>query len=379
MDSKSAKVMAIFAKVFTRSGDSATDPEEAAHFHDLAGRARLIAEAAHASTLDDSRSQPFGETDVQQVQGLFHSALNAKTPEALVEFAQFCAKFRRFSIFNVRLIQTQRPGAHACATESEWQAAGRWVLADARPIIILRPFGPVALVYDLEDSGPVHDREAIGDPFAATSALSDSYVQAAIEKLTAGCKSEKMFRIFIKADRLGFGMAGSAAKQGSLPLLLPDDAAAAAHTRVKTSKLDRAALPGKRAKVVRFIPCWRIKANDRMTAPEQFVTLVHELGHIFCGHLGSCEGLSGRGGWADRRELNYHEKEMEAEAVAWLVAQRVGIMSRSPAYLKRHIENGDVRKVDTDVVVRAASRIEALAQLRYPTSNLRSTPSLQEP
>ena len=56
---------------------------------------------------------------------------------------------------------------------------------------------------------------------------------------------------------------------------------------------------------------------------------------------------------------------MEAEAVAWLVAQRAGIMSQSSTYLKRHVQSGNVTAVDTEVVVRAASRIEGLADVRY--------------
>jgi len=92
MDSKSAKVMAIFSKVFARIGDSETDPEAATHFYDLAQRAQLVAKAAAPSPFDYSQSHPARETDLDQVQGLFHSALNARTPEALLEFAYFCSK-----------------------------------------------------------------------------------------------------------------------------------------------------------------------------------------------------------------------------------------------------------------------------------------------
>jgi hypothetical protein len=69
------------------------------------------------------------------------------------------------------LIQTQRQGARAFATAAEWLRTRRWVLPDAQSIIILLPFGPTAHFYDVEDTGAVHDRAAVGNPFAATTSV----------------------------------------------------------------------------------------------------------------------------------------------------------------------------------------------------------------
>lgn len=306
-----------------------------------------------------------GAVATDHLSQLFHSALEAETPQSLIDFVEFCSRFRRHSIFNARLIQTQRSGARACATAREWRAIGRYVLPDARPIIILWPFGPVAHVYDVEDTGPPHDRATIGDPFAATSALAPATIAAALDRLAAACASGKMFHIAITGDRLGFSFAGSAATQGLLPMSLPDDAAAAAHGKIATTLAQPRRVGAKAAKALRWIPSWRIKVNDRMTPAEQLVTVAHELGHIFCGHLGGCEGRNATSGWGNRSGLDHHACEIEAEAVAWLVARRVGVMTGSPAYLRRHVEQGGLARVNTDVVVRAAARIETLAGLRY--------------
>ena len=58
-----------------------------------------------------------------------------------------------------------------------------------------------------------------------------------------------------------------------------------------------------------------------------------ELAHIFCGHLGPCASRNVRdedeSGWPDRRDLNIHEMEVEAEATAFQVASRAGLVTRS--------------------------------------------------
>lgn len=63
--------------------------------------------------------------------------------------------------------------------------------------------------------------------------------------------------------------------------------------------------------------------------------------------------------------MSKHEKEVEAEAVAYLVASRAGLVTRSAAYLKPHAQRVDMKKIDVDLIVRAAARIERLAKIHY--------------
>jgi hypothetical protein len=77
----------------------------------------------------------------------------------------------------------QRPGATSIASEFEWRSVGREVLPDAVPIIILWPFSPIRYVYELADTGPLIDREKIGDPFAATGAFEPKMLRTLIAEL----------------------------------------------------------------------------------------------------------------------------------------------------------------------------------------------------
>jgi hypothetical protein len=118
----------------------------------------------------------------------------------------------------------------------------------------------------------------------------------------------------------------------------------------------------------RRIPAFRITVNDRLEPSERFVTIVHELAHIFCGHLGECKSPSGNeeeSGWPDRHSLGKCEKELEAEAVAYLVASRAELVTGSTTYLKPYAQRADMECVDVDLIVRAAARIERLAKIHY--------------
>ena len=91
--------------------------------------------------------------------------------------------------------------------------------------------------------------------------------------------------------------------------------------------------------------------------------------HIFCGHLGACQSYRTKdddeGGWPDRSPLDKNVKEIEAEAVAYLVAARAGLAAASASYLSDLTKKVDPAAVNLDLIIRAAARIERLAKIKY--------------
>jgi hypothetical protein len=89
----------------------------------------------------------------------------------------FVARMRNFAPFNAMLLQLQKPGLMYAASAVDWRERfNRFPKNRARPLLILWPFGPVALVYDVADT----EGEPLPDglnPFAADGDLDAKRVE----------------------------------------------------------------------------------------------------------------------------------------------------------------------------------------------------------
>jgi hypothetical protein len=303
-----------------------------------------------------------GATPEATVLNLLRDAERHDPLTELPKCLDFGQRFRRLSVWNAHMAYIQRPGATAIGSAYEWRCIGRDIAPDGQPIIILWPFGPIAFVYEVGDTIPSIERANIGDPFSVSGRLPERVFPA----LASSLQKQRMFRIEVEYVRLGQAGAGSAAALdlrteaseavGSSPGQKDDGTIAAlAHQSGKTCKVKNG-------------PSFRIKLNDRLSAAEAFATLAHELGHIFCGHLGGCENgdtKSVQVGWPDRTSVGLADREFEAEAVAHLVCARAGIVTRSADYLRPYVRDRTPDAISLDTIVRAAARIERLAGIRH--------------
>ena len=116
------------------------------------------------------------------------------------------------------------------------------------------------------------------------SPLKAAFPPKALSQLLFGLTKQKAFKIRVQWRRQGFSYAGSAAGQGTLNLNDAADGPMNGSTMGEFAAQNAATDGGSAHRV----PCYRITVNDRLGNGERFVTLSHELGHIFCGHLGGC-------------------------------------------------------------------------------------------
>lgn len=81
------------------------------------------------------------------------------------------------------------------------------------------------------------------------------------------------------------------------------------------------------------------------------------MGHLYCGHLGRSE----TGPWPDRRGLPHEIKEFEAESVAWLACERLGIENPSARYMTSYLEGSEtIPQIDMWAVFKAVGHVDRL-------------------
>lgn len=262
---------------------------------------------------------------------MFLEALTTKGSQAFDDFLDFVGRFSNMSIYNAMLVMVQRPGAGAVATRNKWEEFGRTIKPDAIPIVILRPFGPVAFVFEQGDTQGRPMPGAEDSSLFATGMLSQKvYDQTLIaaKKYEIDVEDSGQFGVLLAGTATGFNILS--------------DTGHAINIFPETGK----------AKVVR---AFRIRLNAKHDLSTRFATLAHELGHIYCGHVGA----DSKGRWPARTGLSYEQRESEAEAVCWLVCQRNGVKSRSREYLHSRMKNLDLTGISMYSIFEAANRVES--------------------
>jgi len=99
--------------------------------------------------------------------------------------------------------------------------------------------------------------------------------------------------------------------------------------------------------------------NKGLNREAQYVTIVHELAHLYCGHLGTPNPQW----WPDRRGLNHIVREFEAESIAYLVSTRAGIDNPSEQYLAGYVgKQEQVPPISLECTMKAAGLIEHMGR-----------------
>ena len=105
---------------------------------------------------------------------------------------------------------------------------------------------------------------------------------------------------------------------------------------------------------------YRMHINRNHEPAAQFVTLTHELGHLFLGHL----GLDKKRNVPDRVGLSLTQEEIEAESVAFIVCRRNDIEPKSQTYLANFAKgNSSSDQFDIYQIMRAAGQVEKVLGL----------------
>lgn len=262
---------------------------------------------------------------------LFRESLLYQTSEEFHELLRFIQRLRGFAPFNAMLLQIQKPGLQYAASRYDWKRRFNRVVKDgARPLVILWPFSPVAFVFDVSDTEGDPLPVGATDPFQAFGDL----------------KSEDILRFGYLLERSGIEqrlIEFGAEMAGNVQRAEPEGLEIKFRAKEKKEK-----------------SYYIIRLNKTHNPNVQFTTLVHELAHLYLGHLGPDKSL----GIPDRGIPEHKTAELEAESVSFLVCSRRGIHSNAEQYLADFVSNNKaVENLDIYAVLKAAGKIETVLGL----------------
>ena len=248
-----------------------------------------------------------------------------QSAQAIAELLEFTARLRHIAPFNAMLLHIQKPGlSYAARPKDWWDRFRRRPKPHARPLVVLRNFGPVEFVYDVLDT----EGEPLPDAafaFPTDGQVPHGWLRGAEHRLSSA-------KISLAWLDYGDNKAG--------------------HAWRKTNHDDKEKLEE-----------FEVGVNRNHPPAVQVVSLAHELAHIFLGHCGA----DVKRGIKFNRPQALALREVEAETVAYLVAKRTGLSPRSESYLDSY--KGAFDNLDLHRILKIASTVER--QLDLPFRNTR--------
>lgn len=253
-----------------------------------------------------------------------------RTSQAFRDMIDFIGRFRAYAPYNIMLGRLQNPSCSFFATAKDWHKRFKRTLKeDTRPMLILAPMDPVMLVYDLDQT----EGKPVPEELLRFAKFEGTWNR---EWLKNGLENSKKYKLLVDFKHFSSTYGGFA----TLARELGD------------CKM-------------------RVGIHSELDEASGFGVLCHELAHIHLGHLGS----DGDRWWPARARLDRSAMEVEAEAVAFIVTNRLGLKGSSAEYVSRHLHGGDVPVgVSVDMIAKTAGLIERMAREVLPAPKPRRKP-----
>lgn len=267
---------------------------------------------------------------------LFKAIENYRKSEFFEELLKFSAQFKLLAPYNAMMVKTQMPSARYVLTAANWEKKyDRKPKRNARPLVILRKYGPVDYVFEIGDTEPIEKSlfamsdeqilELLADPYSTTGKIDRKDYHALVQSLSYYGIALEKFRV--------------ASSFGTQILKTP-------------CKVNIKGIEAKGHYV--------ISINDKSSLGTAFASICHELGHFFCYHLTAPK--KGKDDWWTWRRLSWEQKEFEAEIVSFIICERYGVGNRSWEYLSQVLgKTGSIPEgISIDRIFKAANEVERM-------------------
>ena len=287
---------------------------------------------------------------VPELDKLFEDVESYRSSTNYKDLLHFIRRFRKIAPYNAMLIHIQKPGSvYVASTSDWWYQFRRKPKQGAHPLVILRPFGPVAFVYELSDTEGEPFPKELEKPFEAIGNVT-------METLNYFIQSAYLDGIRIAQQDYGNNLAGF------------------------VEIIDAVGeYKNKKDEIISFIQPFGVTINENLNNAAKLATLYHELGHIYCGHIYvpnlpySSRRIPNISYLPQRYGLSREVREFEAESVCWLLCERQGINNPSAEYLSSYLNAKDtIPHISIDTVLKAVGTIEQIInRSRPPRKELR--------
>ena len=274
------------------------------------------------------------DEDKHSIDELFQRSLKFKNTKEYLDFFRFIGKILHYSHYNATLVYMQNQNVKYFGTPGYWKKEfKRKVKPDARPYVIIVPFGPAALAYDVyETEGDVSPDEFInagfrGELFKVYGDLPEELLREIINNLAE-------YKVFVRHKHFRFNKAG------------------------ETFNDEKGTI--------------NIDITNELNTAQKFSTLIHELAHNFLGHLGNNELIKetvitkGTDKGKKKQEkiviegrtVSSDMQEIEAETVAFLICSRWNLENNPYEYLSYHLTEENIKQISVETIINVADEIE---------------------
>jgi hypothetical protein len=301
-----------------------------------------------ADDTDSRQSPPSVEWDRdvarRSLDELFSLTRQYKSSKAYYALLKFVTRFRFYAPFNAMLTHVQMPGATFVAPPHRWlRDYSRRIKAEARPLVILQPMGPVMFVFDVSDTEPEKDAPPLPREVERPFEVRQGHVRGEYGQTVENAKRDGVRVTECNAGSQRAGEIRRVTSGKPMPFLV----------RLKPEP-----------PIYKMVPLrYELLLNKNHSIETKYATLVHELAHLYCGHLGTPDDRC----WPDRRGLAHEVREFEAESICYLVCKRLGIENPSAEYLANYLKDnakGDVPAISLECVMKSAGLIEQMGRGR---------------